>query len=38
MLGASIAALGFLASYFVSHVWVYYITIGAIGGTLRVDQ
>jgi len=32
MVGACIAALGFLASYFWANVWFYYLAIGITGG------
>jgi hypothetical protein len=32
ILGASIAALGFLMSYFWAQIWFYYFAIGIVGG------
>jgi len=32
IVGASLAALGFLASCFLAKLWFYYVAIGIIGG------
>jgi hypothetical protein len=32
IIGASLAASGFLASFFWANIWFYYLTIGIIGG------